>query len=827
MRRGSFTKNDGRCFGIPEKQRNREGGTQTEMEKYSRKAGRKTPRKSSVPGEFLDLLGMGAIFLGRDLQITGVNTAAGLLLQQPQERLLGRRLGDALPAPLSGEFEKAALEAVQHGSPLSFPVRTPLPGRPRIFARCIPMPEGALIVLEDTSGLVPLPSGHPEQGKGELEKLYEEMESELIKLEAVLEQLPSGVTIEEAPSGRLLYHNAQGDRLLGHPVLAAQDYRGRRYGALHEDGTVFRPEEYPIARALTGEKISMEEVRYRRGDGTLIHLSISAAPIRDLEGNIAAAVSIFNDITDRKRAEEALRESEERLRNIVENSTNVFYSHTPDNRLIYLSPQFEKIFGYDPKDRMLLWTETLTDNPVNRKGIESTREAIRTGRPQPTYELELKTRDGREVWVEVNESPVVRDGRTIMVVGALQDITERKKAENERMEMERRFQQSQKLESLGLMAGGIAHDFNNLLTAILGNLDLALMGGPENPRSRAFMEQARRATLRASDLTNQMLAYSGKGKFHVRSFNLSGLVEEMAELLKASISKTVSLNLNTDRNIPDIKADPTQIQQIIMNLIVNASEAIGSRPGVVAVSTGVKDCDEHCLAQSRLREKPGPGRYVFLEVGDTGCGMDEKTMERLFDPFFTTKFTGRGLGMAAVLGIVEGHGGAIAIQSEPGKGTTVEVLFPAQLPVERPGVPGEGRKPSAGGAQRRRDYASDTVLVVDDEDMVLDLCTAMVEQLGFRTLRASDGREALEVFRRHAREISLIVLDLTMPRMDGVDAFHELKRIRGDVRVIVSSGFSEQEVSGRFEGDEPSGYIKKPFELDRLREKIGEVLGKG
>mgnify|MGYP003750313431 CR=1 FL=1 len=797
------------------------------MEKYPRKTGTKTPRENPVPGDFLDRLGMGAIFLDRSLRITGINTAAGLLLQQPREHFLGRRLAETLPAPLSGEFEKAAREAVLHGSSLSFPIRTPLPGRLRLFARCVPVHGGALIVLEDTSTLVPPAPEHPDQEKRELEKLYEEMESELIKLEAVLEQLPSGVTIEEAPSGRLLYHNAQGDRLLGHPVIAAQDYRGRLFGALHEDDTMFSPEEYPIARALTGENISMEEVRYRRGDGTLIHLSISAAPIRDLEGNIVAAVSIFNDITDRKRAEEALKESEERLRNIVENSTNVFYSHTPDNRLIYLSPQFETIFGYDPKDRMLLWTETLTDNPVNRKGIESTREAIRTGRHQPTYELELKTKDGRKVWVEVNESPVVRGGRTVMVVGALQDITERKKAEKERVEMERRFQQSQKLESLGVMAGGIAHDFNNLLTAILGNLDLALMGGPEKPRSKAFMEQARRATLRASDLTNQMLAYSGKGKFHVRSFNLSGLVEEMAELLKASISKTVSLSLNTDKDIPDIKADPTQIQQIIMNLIVNASEAIGNRPGVVTISTGVKDCDERCLAQSRLREKPGPGRFVFLEVRDTGCGMDEKTLERLFDPFFTTKFTGRGLGMAAVLGIVEGHGGAIAIQSEPGKGTTVEVLFPAQLPAERPGAPGAGREPLAGEAQRRRDRVSNTVLVVDDEDMVLDLCAAMVEQLGFRTLRASDGQEALEVFRRHSGEVSLIILDLTMPRMDGVEAFHELKRIRADVRVIVSSGFSEQEVSGRFEGDEPSGYIKKPFEFDRLREKIGEVLEKG
>jgi PAS domain S-box-containing protein len=798
------------------------------MRNHSGKPGRKRRKERCIADEFLEKLGIGTIHLDRSFRVKGVNAAARNMLQQSEEDLLGKALRKAMPGPLSREISGAAGQALKENTLVSFTVRSPFPGNLLLFARCMPSGDGVTTILEDVNIFRPSMQERSERERQELEKLYEEMESELIKLEAVLEQLPSGVTIVEAPSGRLLYHNAQGDKLLGHPIIVTENYQGYvQYGALHQDGTVYRPEEYPIARALLGESTTMEEIPYRRGDGTLTYLSISASPIRDLEGNIVAAVSIFNDVAGRKRAEDALRESEERLRNIVENSTNVFYSHTVDHRLIYLSPQFEKIFGYDPKDRMLLWTDTITDNPVNEKGIHATEEAIRTGRPQPTYEMELKAQEGRRIWVEVNESPVVRDGKTVMMVGALQDITERKKAEKERMEMERRFQQSQKLESLGIMAGGIAHDFNNLLTAILGNLDLALLGGPQNPRAQAFLEQARTATLRASDLTSQMLAYSGKGKFHVKTFNLSGLVDEVAGLLKASISKTASLILSTDKSIPFIKADPTQIQQIIMNLIVNASEAIGSQPGIISVTTGTQDCDEHCLEQSRLREKPRPGKYVFFEVRDTGCGMDEKTLERLFDPFFTTKFTGRGLGMAAVLGIVEAHRGAIMLQSEPGKGTTIKVLFPVLDPAEQSGTAGAGRAPVAADAEPRPEYASDTVLVVDDEDMVLNLCTAMVEQLGFRALRASDGKEALEVFRRHAREISLVILDLTMPRMDGAAAFQELKRIRRDIKVIVSSGFSEQEISHHFSGDEPAGFIEKPFEFKSLQEKIRTVLRKG
>ena len=768
----------------------------------------------------LEKLGLGVVRIDRKLRITGMGNAARRILRLPEEDLRGKSLREVLPDPLFREVSDAVRRSLRQGSLVSLPVRGVAFGQ-QLFIRCVPSKGGAALTFESMGAARPHELQRQDLESRELERLYEQMESELIKLEAVLEQLPSGVIIEEAPSGRLLYHNAQADRLLGHPAIAARDYREQEsYGAIREDGTMYRPEDYPIARAFKGEYISLEDMLYRRGDGRLIHLSLSAAPVRDLEGVIVAAASILNDITDRKRAQDALRESEEKLRNIVENSTNVFYSHTPEGHLIYLSPQFEQIFGYDPKDRVLLWMDTLTDNPLNRKAIEATREAIRTGRPQPTYEMELKAGGGRTIWVEVNESPVVREGKTVMIVGALQDITERKRAEKDRVEMERRFQQAQKFESLGVMAGGIAHDFNNLLTAILGNLDLALMGEPGSPRSRAFMEQARTATLRASDLTGQMLAYTGKGRFHVKTFDLRELVKQMTSLLRASISKTVVFNLDADRSIPDITADPAQIQQIVMNLIVNASEAIGSRPGIITITTGAMHCDESCFEHSRIRKKPAPGLYVLLEVRDTGCGMDEQTLEKIFDPFFTTKFTGRGLGMAAVLGIVEGHGGAIMTESEPGKGTAVRVMLPASPPTGRSATR-EGAHPDQGAGSGA---SPGTVLVVDDEDMVLELCAALVEQIGFRPLRAASGREALEVFRRHAREVTLVILDLIMPEMDGVEVLHEIRRIRPDVRVLVSSGYIEQEASGRFGEDRPDGFITKPFTLSGLTETISMVL---
>ncbi len=294
----------------------------------------------------------------------------------------------------------------------------------------------------------------------------------------------------------------------------------------------------------------------------------------------------------------------------------------------------------------------------------------------------------------------------------------------------------------------------------------------------------------------------------------------MAHLLDSSISKKVSLKTDLEPGLPAINADAAQIQQVIMNLITNASEAIAEDdPGVISVSTKVQECSRAYLAGSYLDEKQAPGNYVFLEVSDTGSGMDKKTEASLFDPFFTTKFTGRGLGLAAVLGIVRGHNGAIMVDSQTGQGTTFRVLFPALAKGAEISTPT--------GDLTKRDVwqGTGTVLVVDDEGPVRRLVTTMVERLGFETLAAKDGQEAVEVFREHADSITCVLLDLTMPRMDGGEACLEIQRIRRDVAIILTSGYEESELTERFDGYDMAGFVQKPYRLGKLREVLRRVHG--
>ncbi len=297
-----------------------------------------------------------------------------------------------------------------------------------------------------------------------------------------------------------------------------------------------------------------------------------------------------------------------------------------------------------------------------------------------------------------------------------------------------------------------------------------------------------------------MLAYAGKGRFVVETINLSRLVEELTRLLHVSISKKVMLRCQLAEGLPAIEADPAQLRQLAMNLVINAADAIGDADGVITISTGTMQCDENCLLGGQLTAPPIPGRYVYLEVIDTGCGMDAKTQARIFDPFFTTKFAGRGLGLAAVLGIVRSHRGALKVESEPGRGTTFRVLFPASAKDAASAKP-EGKQPPWRG--------KGTILLVDDEEPVRNVSGKMLERSGFAVLRAGDGLEAIELFRAHGAEVACVLLDLAMPRMDGEETFKELRRIQPDVRVVLASGYSDQEISQRFLNAGLAGFDRK------------------
>ncbi len=537
--------------------------------------------------------------------------------------------------------------------------------------------------------------------------------------------------------------------------------------------------------------------------------------LRDERGRIIATLSSGRDITERRQAESALQETQERFRDFFENAPIGFHIFGPDRTIIDINDAELDLIGYTRSEivNKKTWADLIV--PEQRAGFEKHWQDITTKGRVSDLEYTLLHKDGHHVHVILNASARFdADGELLNTRGSVLDITERRRAEAERRRLEAQVQHAQKLESLGVLAGGIAHDFNNLLAGILGFADLALRDLAAGSPARGALEKVIHGAQQAADLTKQMLAYSGRGTFVVAPLDLSRLIEEMAHLLKASVSKKAILRYRLADDLPAVEADAAQLRQVLMNLVTNASEAIGDAGGVIAITTGTMECDRAYLRGTYLGEGLPEATYAYLEVSDTGSGMDEATLASIFDPFFTTKFTGRGLGMAATLGIVRSHHGTIHVDSKPGRGTTLRILFPVseqQAEQRGPAVEAEWR-------------GQGTVLVIDDEETVRTVARAMLERMGFAVLTATDGREGVELFRQHADEVAAVVLDMSMPHMNGTDVVRELRRIRSDVRILLSSGYSEQEAVGRFAQGGLAGFVQKPYRLAELRAKMCEAL---
>lgn len=376
-------------------------------------------------------------------------------------------------------------------------------------------------------------------------------------------------------------------------------------------------------------------------------------------------------------------------------------------------------------------------------------------------------------------------------------------------------QQAQKLESLGSLAGGIAHDFNNLLCGILGGVELAMDELDAEHPARGALAIVQRTAREATELCRQLLAYSGRGRFVLEPVDLSELIGSVQKLLAVTARKNVNLRMELAQGLPAVIGDASQLCHVVINLVANASEAIGAAAGTVTVCTGRMTCDDAYLRTTYLDDVLRPGEYVFVEVADNGCGMDPSTRERIFDPFFSTKFVGRGLGLAAVQGIVRSHAGAIKVYSEVGSGTTIKVLFPASVEAatERrpaPAVPGW--------------RGQGLVLLVDDEPVVRAVGTRILERLGFEVVTAVDGLEALDVFERVRDRVVLVILDMTMPNLGGVATFRELRARDPGVRVVLTSGYNEQEATSHFNGKGLAAFVQKPFQLESLRSTLERVL---
>jgi PAS domain S-box-containing protein len=522
---------------------------------------------------------------------------------------------------------------------------------------------------------------------------------------------------------------------------------------------------------------------------------------------------------ERLAADRRLSVSEERYRLLYAGITDAVMVHrlaedgTP-GRLIEVNDEACRRLGYT-REELLRMNVTEFDDPDSVVDARPFVEALKGG-CRVTFEQTHRARDGRKIPVEIRAQSFTLDGEPA-VIALVRDISDRKRVEMERREFEARMQQTQKLESLGVLAGGIAHDFNNILMTILGNADLALQDIPPESPARASLEDIGRASRRAADLCRQMLAYSGRGQMTLRPIDLSAVVDDLMHMLKVSVSKKAVLRCEVVRPLPPIEGDVTQIRQVIMNLVINASEAIGDRSGVIAVSTGAAECDSASLAATWFGEALPGGLYLYVEVSDTGCGIAPDQLPFIFDPFFTTKFAGRGLGLSAVLGIVRGHHAALTVRSQPGQGTTFRILFPAAAGAA---VDVPESCPLAGDWK-----GHGTLMVVDDEETVRVLGKRMLERSGFTVLTAADGREAVEIFKTRGAEIRGVLLDLTMPHMDGAETFQALRALRPDLKVILSSGYTEQDISTRFAGLGLTGFIQKPYQHGALASKLREVLG--
>jgi PAS domain S-box-containing protein len=541
------------------------------------------------------------------------------------------------------------------------------------------------------------------------------------------------------------------------------------------------------------------EIPFRRKDGSII-TGLMSGKAMEVNG-VPCLLSITRDITDRKAAESALRSTEQRTRTVMANSQAVIYQLDPDGRFLLSEGLGLAALGLAPGQVVgLIAVDVYKDD---LETIEQIRLALKGEASRRITKAAGRIFDN-------NMTPVFdAQGQLESVIGIATDVTEHH-------QMEEALRQSQKLESLGILAGGIAHDFNNLLTVVLGNLNLAQMHLPDNTQAQPYLANMEATVLRATELTKQMLAYSGRGHFLVEPKDLNEVVREVTHLLEVSISKKVQLKFELEPGLPAIQADAAQIQQVVMNLVTNASDAIGDREGIIHLGTSTALLSAQELQATYRGESLKSGSYVLLEVTDTGIGMSPEVMARIFDPFFTTKATGRGLGLSAMLGILRGHGAGLRITSEVGCGSTFQICFPAS---------------ATGAIAPRPTQAEDTaglirgrVLLVDDEDLILETIGSALEIIGLEVVMARDGLEALELFRSERPD--LVLMDLTMPRMDGREAFQAMHDLDPSIPVVLSSGFTEQDSIRTLSEQNPVGFIQKPYQIKDLRLLLQRLLGR-
>jgi hemerythrin-like metal-binding protein/PAS domain S-box-containing protein len=514
-----------------------------------------------------------------------------------------------------------------------------------------------------------------------------------------------------------------------------------------------------------------------------------------------------------KAQTDELLETRARLLGFIHHASTAIACKGLDARFVLVNPRYAALLGRPEPEILGRTLDELIPLEICGSWLEREREVLELG--QEMRHEELWNRPGEpERWLLAQKFPLIDvNGQSWGVGIIITDITESKEAERAHL-------QDQKLESLGILAGGLAHDFNNLLGAMEGNVELAKLVAPAEGRVLPYLQTLEGLIDRSSSLVQQILAYAGRGSATITTLDLNLQVEELTRLLRASLSRRAALRLFPEPELPPIRGDRAQIQQVIMNLVLNASEAVDLHSGVITIRTGREDLDEAAIRATYRGQALEPGPHVFLEVADDGPGIPADVLERIFDPFFTTKFAGRGLGLSAVLGTLKAHHGGIQVHSGPGEGTSFRLVFPAAPPGEVPETVEDHDFEEAISAYQ----GTGAVLVVDDEEPIRATAVQALRHLGFETLEAGDGLEALQVFEANRDRLRLILMDLTMPRMDGEETYRALRSLGMLIPVILTSGFCEADVLDHFRGKGIAGFLQKPYRLRLLVLAVRKAL---
>lgn len=552
------------------------------------------------------------------------------------------------------------------------------------------------------------------------------------------------------------------------------------------------------------------EVMQKRKDGQEVYIFASVSLSRDDAGHPVGIVAVNRDITHLKQTQKELQLSEEKYRQIFEQSHDVIYMSTPSGKLVDINPAGVELFGYDSREE-LLGVDVARDLYKNPRDREKLTQLLAEHGKVKDFEVVLKRKDGRELTV-LNSAWAVTDaeGNIMAYRGILRDITERKRLEQQLM-------QAQKMEAIGTLAGGIAHDFNNILTGLLGYTEISLEETPPDSSVHAHLLAIRAAALRARDLVKQILTFSRQTPGEKKPLRMAQVVQEAVKLLRGMLPSSISITLSIEAESAVVEADPTQIHQVIMNLASNAYYAMKDTGGELGISLSEVEVD-HRFTQGHLQHlQLSPGRYVQLTISDTGYGMDEETLERIFDPFFTTKPVGEGTGMglAVVHGIVRSHRGAISVDSKVGEGSRFSIYLPL-LHVSEEEIPSESPMALPGGSEH--------LLLVDDEEMLRAMYQRMLRRLGYRVTLAENGEEALKLLRDNPDQFDLVIVDQVMPGMTGLDLAQEIRQLRPEIPILLMTGFTEPAIMEKARRLAIPEYLNKPILMTDMARSIRRLL---